>query len=228
VKERTDLSRRRALVFVQVTALLLLPRLGGSTIAEQHARLPPPAFCKSDIEGVWRSHSYNERFQEWTEFTLEIRRVKGNDTELIGKITNHNWLGPRTEEQPGPCRGATRFLLTMEAIGTFKEGFVSFRGTRWKLDEVLCGRLGGGWGYNLDHFTGRVDQDRQEFQSVNNDGGRDVNVPNVFRRIRCFDPPPPPRTDVKPPPFFPETRSTETKSGCGCHGAFMATSGPSL
>ena len=57
-----------------------------------------------------------------------------------------------------------------------------------------------GFGYNLDNFTGTIDPEIQEFQSVNNDGGISVNEPNVFRRIRCFEGPAP-TDDVEPPPF---------------------------
>jgi hypothetical protein len=39
--------------------------------------------------------------------------------------------------------------------------------------------------YRPDHFTGTIDPAIQEFQSVNNDGGRAVNDPMVFRRIAC-------------------------------------------
>jgi hypothetical protein len=41
--------------------------------------------------------------------------------------------------------------------------------------------------YHPDHFTGTIDPQREEFQSVNNDGGRAVNDPMVFRRIGCVD-----------------------------------------
>ena len=33
----------------------------------------------------------------------------------------------------------------------------------------------GPWGYNLDNFSGEIDPEIQEFQSLNNDGGRDVD-----------------------------------------------------
>ena len=70
-----------------------------------------------------------------------------------------------------------------------------------------------GWYYNLDRFTGKIDEEREEFQSVNNDGGRMVNHPTVFRRIKCdeHDDAPKASVEVKPPPIFPEN-STD----CGC------------
>jgi hypothetical protein len=46
---------------------------------------------------------------------------------------------------------------------------------------------------------------------VNNDGGAMVNVPTVFRRVRCLDntTPPPTKIDLRPPPFQPP-------GGCSC------------
>lgn len=200
-----------------VAGMLLWSSAAPGTVAEQRARLPPPATCEQDdIEGVWKSHQYDPRHGDWTEFTLEIRRVADKPGELLGKIFNHSWDGPPTEEQPGPCKGAQRYRVSMEAVGTFDEanGRILFRATRWKLDEVVCGALSGGWGYNLDRFTGTVEPERQEFQSVNNDGGRAVNDPTVFRRVRCLDDPaePPPSIDIEPPAIFPKRRA----GGCSC------------
>jgi hypothetical protein len=53
-----------------------------------------------------------------------------------------------------------------------------------------------------------------EFQSVNNDGGRAVNDPVVFRRVQCNDGEhldSEPRIAVAPPPFYPP----EDEGGCG-------------
>ena len=52
-------------------------------------------------------------------------------------------------------------------------------------------------------ISGRIDPEIQEFRSVNNDGGPAVNVPQVFRRIRCFPPQSNPHVTVDPPPFQP-------------------------
>jgi hypothetical protein len=46
---------------------------------------------------------------------------------------------------------------------------------------------------------------------LNNDGGRAVNSPTVFRRGRCLEEPPPPGVKATPPPFEPPRRLF----GCG-------------
>jgi hypothetical protein len=82
---------------------------------------------------------------------------------------------------------------------------------RWRLDRMICRR--GPFGYNLDNLSGRVDHTRHEFQSVNNDGGRSVNEPMVFRRVRCHAPESrsSPEVTVEAPDFYPRR-----VGGCGC------------
>jgi len=192
---------------------MLLSRSAPGTVAEQRARLPPPADCEDSVEGVWRSHKFSPRHHDWHVQTLYIRRVKGSETDLQGKITAEVWYGGREQEQPGPCRGLTHYQVTMGAKGTVVDGEIRFWGETLKLDRVMCGRYRG---YNKDHFSGKIDFDIQEFQSVNNDGGRAVNDPTVFRRIRCWDSAeqegPPPQINVTPPAFYPERRT----GGCSC------------
>ena len=210
--------RSRRLLRVAALALgligVLLPREAPGTVAEQRARLPPPANCEHEVEGYWKSHSYSPLFQDWVEFTLEVHTVPGKPGELTGKILNHTWKGGPDREQPGACDGAQiwRARINMVAKGTYHDREIAFWGTEWKLDQVVCGKLPFSWGYNLDHFTGTIDPAIQEFQSVNNDGGRSINEPTVFRRIGCFDSAPPPGVDVKPPPVFSKRRT----GGCGC------------
>ena len=198
-----------------LACLFLMPGRAPGTVNEQRARLPPPARCEdNEIEGIWKSHAFNKRYQQWTEFTLEIHEVAGKKGLLVGSILNHSWDGPSSEKLPGPCRGRLRFRVSMKAKGTYKNHRVRFSGTSWKVKSVPCGRLSG---YNLDHFTGEMDFERQEFQSVNNDGDRAVNEPTVFRRIKCFDKtsqPPDPSITIRRPPLFPEKKST---GGCGCN-----------
>jgi hypothetical protein len=193
-------------------------RAPAGTVAEQRARLPPPAECQDPVEGVWRSHDFRERWEEWTVFTLEIRRVDGTDA-LRGTIHNHSWYGDPDHSEPGPCDGRLRFEVTMDAEGTTHAGTVRFRGVgQWRLEAVHCGE----WdeGYNLDDFTGPLDLERLEFQSVNNDGGAAVDEPTVFRRVACLPPAPgedasAPGVVVRPPPFYPPD---EPSAGGGCGG----------
>jgi hypothetical protein len=186
-------------------------------VAEQRARLPPPARCRDEVAGTWRSHEYDARHGDWTIFTLKIDRIEGSEDALRGTIENHTWYGERSESEPsGVCKGLLRYYVSMDAIGTVADGFINFGGTgSWRLDEVPCGRFT--MGYNLDNFSGRIDPDLQEFQSVNNDGGRAVNDPTVFRRVKCSDDDEPeaPTLIMKPPPFFPPDDESEEGGGCG-------------
>ncbi|MCC6878091.1 MAG: hypothetical protein IT378_27510 [Sandaracinaceae bacterium] len=190
-------------------AWLAFPRPAPATIAEQRARLPPAAECGGEIvAGVWRSHKYDPRYSDWTVFTLNIRRVPGAPAQLTGTIVNHSWDGGPELQEPPPCAQSigTEWIVSMDARGSVtNETSIQFGGIgRWRIDEVRCRR--GPWGYNLDNFTGVIDPAILEFQSVNNDGGRSVNDPMVFRRIRC----PPeehaqaPSVNPRPPAFYPE------------------------
>jgi hypothetical protein len=188
-----------------VLLALVMPRLaqGQGTIAEQRARLPPAATCSDPVEGVWRSHQFHESWQEWGIFTLEIRRVPNDPVALTGRIINRSWYGPADQSEPGNCRGLLDYLVTMSARGEYRDGTVRFGGTGWRLDGIFCG-YEPGFAYNLDQFSGVIDPEIQEFQSVNNDGGRYIDVPTVFRRVECFEEQPAPSIDVQPPPFVPD------------------------
>lgn len=207
----TSRRLRRAMLLATALVIGVLPclRTAEATISEQRSRLPPPAHCEDPVEGVWKSHMYRPRWGEWECFYLEIHRVQGNAIELTGSIKNHSWRGDREEQEPGACRGRDQWIVSMDGRGTINGDRIVFGGVgQWRTDRVLCGR--GPWGYNLDNFSGTIDRDLLEFQSLNNDGGRAVNEPTLFRRIRCFPPGAQPHIQVDPPPFFPERTG-----GCG-------------
>ena len=192
-----------------------MPSRAPATIAEQRARLPPAAECDDElVAGIWRSHNFNRQFGDWSVFTLTIRRVPDQPDQLVGTITNHNWDGGAEHEEPPPCgqQNGNEWVVSMDARGHVRDQTHIFFGAigQWRLDRAVC--RSGPWGYNLDNFTGVIDPSILEFQSVNNDGGRSVNEPTVFRRIRC----PPvqsaeaPTVNTRPPAFYPELRR-----GCG-------------
>lgn len=197
---------RRALLVLGV-GLVLLPTLAPATIEEQRSRLPPAATnCTDPVAGVWMSHKY-EAFQlYWYVFTLRIqRRVDGT---LYGDISSNSWNSSPREPEPPPCRaGLEHWIVAMTAEGTANGLQVDFHGTSWRLGQVICGSPAGPGGYNLDRFTGTIDPNIMEFQSVNNDGGDMVNDPTVFRRVRCLEPDAPPHPYVPPPPTFRPRRS---------------------
>lgn len=204
-----SMSKRRASLIALVlgSAIWAYPSRAPATIEEQRARLPPPAECADEIiAGTWRSHSFHERYGEWYVFTLEVRRSADDPNRLEGNIQAHFWMGGPEDEEPPPCSEQSNgeWIVSMDGEGHVEGNDIQFGGVgRWRLDRTVCGsRI---WGYNLDVFTGTVDPSILEFQSVDNDGGRAVNEPAVFRRIRC----PPmnsavaPETQSRPPAFYP-------------------------
>jgi hypothetical protein len=185
-----------------------------ATVQEQRARLPPPAECADPVVGIWRAHQHEAHRSLWYIFTLHIERQAPDSDELVGTIHNHYWYGGKALEQPPGCeRTRYRNIVKMAAKGRVKERQIEFGGTSWHVEKNICGRPTSR--YYLDVFTGQIDPERQEFQSVNNDGGPSVDVPTVFRRIRCLDETEPdePVVDVKPPPLMPVERG----GGCNCH-----------
>jgi hypothetical protein len=194
-------------------AVTLWPRGSAATVEEQRARLPPPAKCQDPVEGIWMALKHEPSYvpQEWYHFTLEIRRAAPGSPELTGTIVSHFWTGGAKDEKPPPCKGGYEHIIKMPSKGKSDGVEVQFAGTSWERERTVCGQPSG---YNIDRLSGRIDPAIQEFQSVNNDGGRAVNDPMVFRRIRCFDPPEPkyvPPIGIRAPAFEPPART-------GCSG----------
>lgn len=218
LSRRGRLAWQRAILSVAALGFVLASWTGqASTVAEQRARLPPPAECTDPIAGVWKSHSYDNLFLDWTVFTLDMHREAPGVDRFKGTITNHSWDGTPEQTSPPPCTGGLRYVVSMDAEGTVVDGKIDFYGIgTWRLDEVLCGFWN--MGYNLDHFSGQIDPELYEFQSVNNDGGRSINDPVVFRRVKCHpsdelaSAPDEPRISVAPPPFYPPEQQG---GGCG-------------
>jgi hypothetical protein len=199
----------RGIGLVALLVCVVCPAEAPATIEAQRARLPPPADCSDPITGTWLSHAFHERFGQWGRFTLVVHRDPDDQERLVGTISNEAWYGPAEEARRGPCKGQLQYLVSMDAEGSIRGDEFVFGGVgQWRLDELFCGSLGG---YNLDQFAGRVDHQLHEFQTLNNDGGRYVDVPTVFRRIACEESgEEPPRIAVDPPPFYPPPEA----SGC--------------
>jgi hypothetical protein len=195
-----------------IAALMLVPSMAPATVEEQRARLPSPATCQDPVEGVWMSHRYHQRFKDWYIFTLEIHRISPGSPVLTGQIQSHAWDGEAGDVMPPPCRGGfDHWTVRMTAQGSAStHGQIEFWGLNWAVENTFCGHAPRAGEYYLDHFSGTIDATLQEFQSVNNDGGRSLNDPTVFRRVRCFENASIPHVAVKPPPFQPPGRA----AGC--------------
>jgi len=207
---------RRIMLGLAVTLLALLamlahPAVAPATIAEQRARLPPPADCPDPVIGTWKSHAYYPGHGQWYIFTLTVQRVADNDRRLEGQVHSHYWTGGPGDEEPPPCGpGGYHQTVIMPASGTAVGFDIEFGGDSWRSEQSLCGSPSRS--YYPDRFRGTIDPAIDEFQSVNNDGGPMVNYPTVFRRVSCLeDGDQSPGIEVVPPPaFYPDT------SGCGC------------
>jgi hypothetical protein len=188
-----------------------LPRIAPATVAEQRARLPPAAECDDPITGTWKAQVYRAEREQWTEWTLILRRSEDDKERLVGEIINHSWYGGAELTAPPTCeRTRAHWVVSTDAEGYVTNGDIHVQGVgEWRKDEAICGP--GPGGYNLDHFSGALEHSLHEFQSVNNDGGVSVNEPTVFRRVLCLVPAAEqPRLDLKPPPpFSPPARGCE-------------------
>ncbi len=204
-------KKRRALAVAAVLTLAAIALPASATIQEQRNRLPPPADCGDDdpVTGVWKSHAYYPGHGQWYIFTLSIGRDPEREGQLTGTVHSHYWTGSPGDEEPPPCGpGGYHQTVIMPADGTVNGLAIEFGGTSWELEQNFCGPPV--FSYFPDRFSGVIDPEIEEFQSVNNDGGPMVNYPTVFRRIRCLsDPEQAPPVVVSPPSFYPER-------GCGC------------
>ncbi|MBI2897538.1 MAG: hypothetical protein HYY06_28525 [Deltaproteobacteria bacterium] len=204
---------RLRLVHLVATVVVLLPALAPADVQEQRARLPPPAACADPVEGTWMSHAYYPHVGQWYIFELAIRRAPPGSGTLAGEMHALYWNGDPGDSEPPTCApGVYRKSVHEPAVGTIDGSRIAFNGTSWRADDDFCGAPADA--YNLDNFSGTIDPALQEFQSVLNAPGW-VDVPTVFRRVRCADSPQaPPVLPVKvaPPPIQPPGSS----AGCGC------------
>lgn len=157
------------------------------SVGEQRAMLPAAARCRDVVAGTWRAHKYNPQDHDWVIFTLRIHRLP--DNRLQGSIVARLWTGFAMDSRPpGRCGGLLHdldYLVRMPAQGSLTNGtHVTFSAITYHVERAFCASAY--FSYNPDAFSGDIDEERQEFQSVNNDGGRDRNAPYVFRRIGCM------------------------------------------
>lgn len=208
--EAVSRARLGTLLVLLSAGLVLAPARGRATIEEQRARLPPPASCEDPVAGQWRAHVFYRHVQQWYVFVLDIARA--GDEQLVGSIHVDFWDGDELDVQPPACRLARRGEVFEHASGSLRGLELRFDATDWR-DEAVCGSIGGG--YLLDRFSGTIDPERMEFQSLlNADAPEWRDVPTVFRRIRCTDggdAAAEPKVVVAPPPFEPP----EDARGCG-------------
>ncbi len=158
------------------------------SIGQQRALLPRAVHCNDEIAGVWRAQKYDPAYGDWMLATMHIHRGEG--TSLHGTIVVHQWDGGPFAIRPPLCGpDGFDFIVDQPGEGFSRDRYLDFGARSWRLREMRCNGNVRLIQYRPDHFTGTVDPAREEFQSVNNDGGRAVNDPMVFRRIACIDEP---------------------------------------
>lgn len=191
---------------------LLWPIQLPATIAEQRDRLPPAVPCGDDAAGIWMAHIHYAHVHQWYIFTLDIWR-DGDEGQLTGTIHSHYWTGQAQDEEPPACStGVYRKSVIENARGFIESTTITFNAIDWAPDEPTCGEPERS--YLFDYFSGEIDPERQEFQSVlNADAPEWTDIPTVFRRVACEQTAAAERAEVDAPPFVPEVRS-----GCDCGG----------
>ncbi|MEO6420820.1 MAG: hypothetical protein ABIP39_15515 [Polyangiaceae bacterium] len=157
----------------------------GNTIEGQRALLPSAKTCKDPVEGVWESLKYNPHGSSWVRFTLLVHRAESGT--LSGSIHSHTWYGNPLDRVPPPCSPfGFEMSVAMKATGRVDlMTHISFSASAYTVTAVQCPSAHAD--YAPDNFSGIIDTDRQEFQSVNNDGATDIDAPYVFRRTGCID-----------------------------------------
>jgi hypothetical protein len=159
--------------------------LGGApnTVQGQRAMLPAAMVCKDPVAGRWEAVKYNPMWGDWVRFTLAVHN---SGSALSGTITSRTWSGGPLDSKPPVC-GPGHFDITvaMNAHGRAGATKIEFGASSYTVTAVTC--PSSTLDYSPDNFSGTIDPARQEFQSVNNDGARDIDQPYVFRRTGCLD-----------------------------------------
>ena len=156
------------------------------SIGSQRALLPRAVHCNDEVAGVWRAQKYDPAYGDWMLATLYVHRTEGN--ALRGTMVVHQWDGGPFDVRPPMCGpDGFDFIVDEPSVGFARDHYLDFGSDSWRMREMRCNANMRPISYRPDHFTGTIDLGREEFQSVNNDGGRAVNDPMVFRRIQCVD-----------------------------------------
>jgi hypothetical protein len=155
---------------------------GGSS-AGTIALLADAARCPDPVAGSWTAYRYSPEFRDWARFTMRIRR-EGND--LRGTISTRMWRGLPSERRPPPCSAeGWDYTVEMTATGSVDGDHFDFGARTHRVARIDCPSTV--FGYNPDHFHGTFDVDADRLDTLNNDGGRDIDAPYTFRRMSCDD-----------------------------------------
>ncbi len=137
--------------------------------------------CEDPVVGTWRTQKFRSRDRTWVRFILHVRR---EGERLTGTIESRIWSGRASDPTPGNCT-AFGFDHTwrMQAHGHVDGARMSFGSRTATLVRQDCPSSDAR--YAPDNFEGTIHQDRELFESLNNDGAFDVDEPYTFRRVSC-------------------------------------------
>jgi hypothetical protein len=159
-----------------------------NSLSAQRGRLPGGMACDDPASGVWVSTKYLPATSNWYVFTLKIHR---SGRALRGTVLSRFWLGSPWDSSPPQCdQGGIpplHAVVSMAGSGSIDGPQMVFGGTSITNVQKVCPSWRSVPHYAVDTFTGTLDLERGEFQSVGNDGGRMRDVPLLFRRIACAE-----------------------------------------
>ena len=153
-----------------------------NSVGAQRRRIGGGATCEDPVAGTWKSSIYDGIRHEWYAFTLSVQRT-GNT--LSGTIRSHFWAGSAAASAAPSSCAQTRLhaLVSMPAQGRYEGGRLRFGARSWQLEQLWCG--GATFAYQPDRFTGTVDEQSHELQTIVTDGVNLIDQPMVFRRVAC-------------------------------------------
>ena len=138
--------------------------------------------CRDPVAGTWEARRYSPRYHDWALFTLHIRHATEN--RLRGTITARMWSGSASDTVPPVCGPLTHdYTVRMDAAGHFDgRQFYFAAASGHRVIRATCPAPG--FAYNEDRFRGSLAAP-EVLDTVNNDGGREINAPYRFRRVSC-------------------------------------------
>jgi len=138
----------------------------------------PTAGCPDPLAGLWLARRYDG--VKWYEHRVTLDRRGGT---LFCHQESRSWPGEATDINPPRCpSGGFAYhdvLLTCEVIE--RPPVLELRSVTMDVERHTCDDEIPG--YNLDHFTGALRGNT--WDTVNNDGGDDVDKPYRFHRVSC-------------------------------------------